>query len=550
MAAAPLRKWPLAPASRLTGPDSLAPDSLAPDSLAPDSLARPAQTGDFLMTRSIAALLPDRSSRPRSEASSFAGPPGKCLRVFLVMFVALATSLPMPGLAGAEGGDPPNLIFILADDLGYGDLGCFGQSVIQTPRLDQMAAEGMRFTQFYAGNTVCAPSRSVLMTGQHMGHTHVRGNAGGNDMLIQSLRDEDITVAEVLKSAGYTNALIGKWGLGEADQPGAPWRQGFDRMFGYLNQVHAHNYFPEFLWNDQQKMPLRNVVERNDRSYGGFTGGAATKRVDYSHDLFVDEALNFVSAHRDGPFYLYLALTIPHANNEGARMTGDGAEVPDYGIYADRDWPKQDKGQAAMITRMDGDVGRLLDLLKELKIDRNTLVFFSSDNGPHNEAKHNLERFQPSGPLRGTKRDLYEGGIRVPTIAWWPGTVKAGTTTDHIGYFGDWMATVAELAGTTAPQGIDSISFAPTLKGMPEKQQEHEYLYWEFYERGSRQAVRFGDWKAIRQPLFTGSIELYNLREDLGETRDLASKHPERVKQAAAMMDEAHTPHPNWKIRQ
>ncbi len=442
--------------------------------------------------------------------------------------------------------DRPNLIFILADDLGYGDLGCYGQSVIQTPRLDQMAAEGMRFTQFYAGNTVCAPSRSVLMTGQHMGHTHVRGNAGG-DMLVQSLRDEDITVAEVLKAAGYTNALIGKWGLGEVDQPGFPLRQGFDKFFGYLNQVHAHNYYPEFVWSGDKKMPLRNVVQRLDRSYGGFTGGAATKRIDYTHDLFVEEAREFLRTHRDRPFFLYLPLTIPHANNEGTRMTGDGAEVPDYGIYAEKDWPNPDKGQAAMITRMDGDVGRILDYLRELGIAENTLVFFTSDNGPHNEAGHDLERFHPSGPLRGTKRALYEGGIRVPGIAWWPGVIEPGSTTDHIAYFGDWMATAAELAGVDPPKHIDSISFAPILKGNPQLQ--HDYLYWEFYEQGSRQAVRFGPWKAIRQPMTTGSVQLYNLSQDLGEMSDVADQHPDLVKKAIEMMDEAHVPHPNWQVR-
>lgn len=477
---------------------------------------------------------------------------GRRSRTAIMSWVALAVFASI-WLAASENravaADRPNLIFILADDLGYGDLGCFGQKVIQTPRLDQMAREGMRLTQFYAGNTVCAPSRSVLMTGQHMGHTHVRGNAGGADILIQSLRDEDITVAEVLKSAGYTNALIGKWGLGEDDQPGAPWRQGFDRFFGYLNQVHAHNYYPEFLWNDQTEMPLRNVVEKNDRGYGGFVGGAATKRIDYSHDLCVEEAIGFVNDHREGPFFLYLALTIPHANNEGTRMTGNGAEVPDFGIYADHDWTDQDKGQAAMITRMDGDVGRLLDLLKDLQIDRNTLVVFTSDNGPHNEAGHNLDRFQPSGPLRGTKRALYEGGIREPTIAWWPGTVAAGTTSDFIGYFGDWMATAAELAGAAMPDQRDSISFVPTLKGMPDQQRQHEYLYWEFYEQGSRQAVRFGEWKAIRQPMFTGEIQLFNLESDLGEADDVAAGHPDLVKRAAQMMDQAHTPHPNWKIR-
>jgi len=459
--------------------------------------------------------------------------------------------LPIFGLLvpAATAADKPNMIFIMADDLGYGDLGSFDQKVIRTPRLDQMAAEGMRLTNFYAGNTVCAPSRSVLMTGLHMGHTHVRGNASGPDMTSQSLRDEDITVAEVLKSAGYTNALIGKWGLGESDNEGFPLRQGFDRFFGYLNQVHAHNYYPEFVWDNQRKLRLRNVVERSDRSNGGFTGGYATKRIDYTHDLYVEEALDFVKQNSEGPFFLYLPLTIPHANNEATRMTGDGAEVPDHGIYSDRDWPDQDKGQAAMITRMDGDVGRLLDQLKTLGIAENTLVFFTSDNGPHDEAGHDLERFDPSGPLRGIKRALYEGGIRVPAIAWWPGQVAAGGTTDHVAYFGDWMATAADLAGVSPPENLDSISFAPTLLGNTEAQKTHDYLYWEFYEQGSRQAVRFQNYKAIRQPMISGEIQLYDLQKDLGETTDIATEHPELVRRAAAMMDEAHRRHPNWQVR-
>ena len=452
--------------------------------------------------------------------------------------------------AFAASSKTPNMIFILADDLGYGDLGCYGQEVIATPRLDQMANEGMRFTQFYAGNTVCAPSRSVLMTGQHMGHTHVRGNAG-KEMSVQSLRDEDVTVAEVLKQAGYMNGLIGKWGLGEPQHQGFVLKQGFDRFFGYLNQVHAHNYYPEFLWNDREKLMLRNKVDRVDasRSYGGFSGGTATKRIDYSHDLFVNESTDFITSNREHPFFLYLAMTIPHANNEGTRMTGDGAEVPDYGIYHDRDWPNQDKGQAAMISRMDGDVGRILDLLKDLNLAENTLVFFTSDNGPHDEANHNLDRFKPSGPLKGTKRALYEGGIRVPGIAWWPGTVAAGSTSEHIAYFGDWMATAAELAGVNPPNNIDSISFAPTLKGKTNQQKEHPYLYWEFYERGSRQAVRFGKWKAIREPMFDGTIELFDLSEDIGEQSNLAEEKPAIVERAAKYMEEAHTPHPNWSIK-
>jgi len=479
---------------------------------------------------------------------SFLSSPRNCclLTVFSLAIFALCKD---PLIAEDELARKPNLIFILADDLGYGDLGCFGQSVIKTPRLDRMATEGMRMTHFYAGNTVCAPSRSVLMTGQHMGHTHVRGNASGGDMMIQSLREEDVTVAEVLKNAGYATALIGKWGLGEVHQPGSPLRQGFDRFFGYANQVHAHNYYPEFLWDNNKKMLLRNVVEPSERSYGGFVGGAAVKRIDYSHDLFIDESLKYIESHHHEPFFLYLALTAPHANNEGTRMTGDGAEVPDYGIYADEAWPSQDKGQAAMITRMDGDVGRLLDRLVELEIDENTLVVFTSDNGPHNEAGHHLERFQPSGKLRGIKRDLYEGGIRVPTIAWWPGTVKAGSSTDHLSYFGDWISTAAELAGVKSPKGIDSISFAPTLRGQSGKQLQHRYLYWEFYEKGGRQAVRFGDWKAIREPMFDGPVQLYNLADDLSEKINLASEYPSQVKAAIEMMDEAHVPHENWKVR-
>jgi arylsulfatase A-like enzyme len=473
------------------------------------------------------------------------------MTVFMRMNVALllAGFMVLAPRAVVLAADTPNMIFILADDLGYGELGCYGQKVIQTPRLDQMAKEGMRFTQFYAGSTVCAPSRSVLMTGKHMGHTHVRGNAGGENLSIQSLRKEDQTVAEGLKTVGYTNGLVGKWGLGDIDDPGSPLRKGFDRFFGYLNQVHAHNYYPEFLWNNEARLPLRNEVRRNERSHGGFVGGVATKRLDYTHDLFVSEARKFIGDNQKGPFFLYLPLTIPHANNEATQMTGDGAEVPDYGIYSDREWPDQDKGQAAMITRMDGDVGRLLDYLKELGIEKNTLVFFTSDNGPHDEAGHNPERFNPSGPLRGMKRALYEGGIRVPAIAWWPGTVKPGSTSDHVSYFGDWMATAADLAGAALPEGTDSISFAATLRGDAKDQKQHNALYWEFYEQGGRQAVRFGDWKAIRQPMFTGEIELYNLRTDIGETTDVSSRHPEVVAQASELMEDAHTPHPNWKPR-
>ena len=440
----------------------------------------------------------------------------------------------------------PNLIFIMADDLGYGDLGCYGQKLIKTPRLDQMAKEGMKFTRFYSGSTVCAPSRSVLMTGQHMGHTHVRGNAGG-DMSRQSLRDIDLTVAEKLKETGYKTALIGKWGLGEVGQEGHPLKQGFDYFYGYLNQVHAHNFYPEFLWRNQKKHVLKNVVKPvSDKPRAGFMGGAATKRVEYSHDLFTAEALTWIKANKENPFFLYLPLTIPHANNEGTRMFGDGAEVPHYGIYEKENWTKQDKGQAAMITRMDRDIGRLLDLLKELKIEENTLVMFTSDNGPHNEAGHNPELFKPAGPLRGMKRTLTEGGIRVPTLAWWPNTIEPNSISDQPFYFGDLMATACDMSQSDMPLQTDSLSFLPILKGKAEEQKRHKYLYWEFYERTFRQAVVMEDWKLIRSGMDNQRLELYDLKNDIHEDVNLIKEQPAVAQRMLSYMESAHVPHPSW----
>jgi arylsulfatase A-like enzyme len=440
----------------------------------------------------------------------------------------------------------PNVVLILADDLGYGDLGCYGQQVIETPRLDRMAAEGLRFTQFYAGSTVCAPSRCVLMTGRHTGHARVRGNGGTS---IQSLRRDDVTIAELLKQAGYATALCGKWGLGDAHpgNEGLPNDQGFDYFFGYLNQTHAHNYYPDFLWRNSQQVVLPNTVTHLPQPDS--PGGYATKKVAYSHDLVTEEAINFVRSNRDKPFFLFWAITIPHANNEARRELGDGQEVPDYGIYTDRAWPNSDKGHAAMITRMDAGVGRLVDTLQELGIDDDTLVLFSSDNGPHHEGGQDVQRFDPNGPLRGMKRDLYEGGIRVPMIARWPGVVPNGTVSDHIGYFGDVFATLAEIAKQPVPDGLDSLSFLPTLLGHNEQQQQHDYLYWEFYEQGSKQAVRWKDWKAVRMPMLTGRTELYDLASDEGENTDVATQHPAVARRLEGMMDEAHVPDPNWTPR-
>jgi arylsulfatase A-like enzyme len=440
-------------------------------------------------------------------------------------------------LAGTASAEKPNIIFILADDLGYGDLGCYGQKVIQTPNIDRMAAEGLRFTDCYAGSTVCAPSRCCLMTGLHTGHAFMRGNGRF------PLPPEEVTVAELLKQGGYTTALIGKWGLGEEGTTGHPNRQGFDYFFGYLDQGHAHNYYPDYLFRNEEKVALRNVVDRSKKP--DHPGGVATKRVDYSHDLMTEETLGFVKKNAKGPFFLYLAYTIPHANNEAGNR---GMEVPDFGIYADRDWPDPQKGHAAMITRMDGDVGRLLALLKSLAIDENTLVFFSSDNGPHKEGGADPEFFHSSGPLQGYKRSLHDGGIRVPGIARWPGKVKAGTESDLAWAFWDFLPTAAELAGVEACKPIDGLSIVPALLGRG-GQSRHDFMYWEFHEGGaSKQAVRMGDWKAVR--VWNESLGLFDLRNDIAEANDLAAENPQVVEKIEGYLNTARTDSPDWPMRE
>lgn len=437
-------------------------------------------------------------------------------------------------------GRKPNIIFILADDLGYGDLGCYGQERVKTPRLDSMAREGIRFTQCYAGSTVCAPSRCVLMTGLHTGHCRVRGNAR------VPLRPEDVTVAELLQSAGYATGLIGKWGLGNEETTGIPRRQGFDYFFGYLDQGHAHNYYPDFLWRNEEKVPLPENVQDTANP------GVAVERKTYSHDLLAEDALRFVERHRDHPFFLYLSFTTPHANNEGGRATGNGMEVPDYGPYANEPWPEPQKGHAAMITRMDRDIGRLFDKLKALGIDENTVVFFSSDNGPHKEGGADPAFFGSSGPLRGYKRDLYEGGIRVPGIVRWPGKLHPGVS-HHLWSFADFLPTACDLAGIDTPPGLDGISIMQTFRnhglgGIKRMQMTHEFLYWEFHEKGSKQAVRAGDWKAFRlEP--NAPLELYNLAEDIGETNNVAARHPEVVNRIEEYLKTARTENEHWPLR-
>lgn len=459
-------------------------------------------------------------------------------------FVVLLSGVGMASQKNGPG--KPNLIWIMADDLGYGDLGCYGQSVIATPHLDRMAAEGLRFTHFYAGATVCAPSRSVLMTGQHHGHTRVRGNAGQANPKAQALRADDITVAKMLQSNGYRTALIGKWGLGDvgAAETGLPRKQGFDEFFGYLNQHHAHNHFPDFLWKNEEKVNLPNKVT----PVGDAGGGYATEAVQFADDLFADAAMKFVAANTAQPFFLYWSMVIPHANNERTRVLKNGAQVPDFGTYADKDWPEPDKGQAAMVTRMDGYVGRMIAKLRELQIDKNTLVIFTSDNGPHNESNHNLSRFNPSGPFTGIKRSLTDGGIRVPLIAWWPGRITAGQTSKHVGYFGDWMATASELSGAEMPPNCDSISFAPTLLGKPDQQKSHEFLYWEFHEGGFKQAALYqGRWKGIRSGGPDNPIVLFDQYEDIAEKNDVASIHPEVAAIIGKYLKAARHDSPEWE---
>lgn len=474
----------------------------------------------------------------------------RCKRLLSIAILIAAGAPPLApagaqSAAGRQARPKPNVIYVMADDLGYGDLGCYGQKLIETPNLDRMAREGVRFTQMYAGSTVCAPSRAVLMTGRHMGHVSVRGNAAGARMDAQTLRKGEITVAGVFKNAGYATALFGKWGLGEIGSDGHPNRAGFDEFFGFLNQRHAHNYYPSWLIHNSEKYPLRNVAEVEDGNIGD---GYAREKIDYAPDVIFDKALRWVEQNRTRPFFLYLASTLPHANNEASNAKGDGQEIPDYGIYKDKPWPNPDKGQAAMISRLDAQVGQLLAKLKELGLDRDTLVIFTSDNGPHMEGKNNPELFRPAGPLRGMKRALYEGGVRTPFIARWPGKIKAGGEREHIAYFGDVLATVSELTKQPTPAGLDSISFMPTLLGESEQRRRHEYIYFEFYEQGGRQSVRFGNWKAIREPMLIGKVQLYDLAKDVGERNDLADANPRVVKQAVAYMDEAHADDPRWPV--
>jgi arylsulfatase A-like enzyme len=438
-----------------------------------------------------------------------------CLLGFALLFAAVAT--PAADKNPRRTNSLPNIILILADDLGYGDLGSYGQTKIQTPNLDRLAAEGMRFTDAYAGNTVCAPSRCALLTGKHSGHGRVRSNVQ------VPLAPEDVTIAELLRAAGYHNGVFGKWALGWEGTTGTPNKKGFEEWFGYLDQLHAHDYYPAFLWRNEQQRPL--------------TGNADGQRSDYAPDWFAKAAFNFVRINEDDPFFLYFSTTIPHAHNE---LGTNGMQVPSLGIYTKENWPAPEKAKAAMISRLDNFVGALMGELKARKIDQDTLILFTSDNGPHHEGGVDPAFFTSSGPLRGIKRDLYEGGIRVPLLARWPGRIWPGTTNSTPVAFWDLLPTVAELVSLEPPKGLDGLSFAPALFGK-ELTKTHPYLYWEVHEKGYQQAIRMGQWKGVRlaadQPL-----ELYNLKNDLGEIHNVAQQHEDVVKQLEGYLKEAADP--------
>lgn len=429
-------------------------------------------------------------------------------------FLGVTSSLALPASAAPA---RPNIIFILADDLGNFDLGCYGQKLIRTPNIDRIAAEGMRFNQAYAGGTVCAPSRSCLMTGRHTGHTTVRANKSMRTGDRVPLNAGDITVARVLKDSGYATGIFGKWGLGEPETTGLPNRHGFDEWFGFLNQDHAVDYYTDHLWRNERKEFLK----------GNLNGG----KKEYTTDLFTREAKSFVRRHERHPFFLYLAYTAPHKD----------LMVPRDEWYSRQDWPEEDKLYAAMTTWMDRGIGEVMSLLKELKIDDNTIVFFSSDNGAGH--KRGIPRFHSTGPFRGAKGDVWEGGIRAPMLARWPGRIKAGAVSEHPWAFWDFLPTAAELAGAVAPMKIDGLSAVAALSG--KKQTPHEFLYWENHGKRFEQATRMGDWKAIRQGL-DGKVALYDLASDIGETTDLALENPGVVKRAEELLRTVRTDAPEY----
>jgi arylsulfatase A-like enzyme len=433
----------------------------------------------------------------------------------------------------------PNIIFIMADDLGYGDIEPFGQKLIKTPNLVRMEREGIKFTNHYAGTSVCAPSRCVLMTGLHSGHTEIRGNLQNEKANGQlPISDTTVTVAELLRDAGYATGMIGKWGLGDIGTSGDPTKQGFDFFYGYTDQVLAHNHFPEYLYRNTKKEKLKNKVTYLDKNgWHKGLGSVTEEKREFADELFMKEALKFITAHRSKNFFLYLPFIIPHVNDEAPK--GFQYETPSQRDYASKPWSKDEKDYAAAISYLDEYVGNVLDHLKKLNLDKNTLVIFTSDNGPRVDSL----RFNSSGSLRGFKRDLYEGGIRAPFIAWWPGTIDAGSVSHHVSGFWDFLPTVCSLAGITKYYKSDGISFLPALLGKGE-QPQHDHLYFEFHEGIGSQAARRGNWKAVIRGIKTKDpfpIELYNLEKDPFEKNDVAHEFPDKAEELRWIMLQAHT---------
>jgi len=462
-------------------------------------------------------------------------------RLCFAILVALCASLTF-GTTGTFAGDTkPNIVLIMADDLGYADVGCYGQQKIQTPRIDEMARQGMRFTDHYSGSNVCAPTRCSLITGQHTGHCSIRGNRQAKGVEGQwPLSADATTVGGQLQHAGYVTGMFGKWGLGNPGTSGDPLRQGWDTYYGYTDQIRAHNYFPDFLLRDGKRERLNNkVVYLSKKLWHKGIGSYSTEKNEYSHDLIMQAAMEFIRQNQSVPFFAYLPVALPHDNGEAR---GSKMEVPDFGRYADRsDWSVDAKGYASMVSRLDASVGDVMDLLKQLELDENTLVLFTSDNGP---ASRITPFFDSNGPFQGIKRDVYEGGIRAPLVAWWPGTIAAGTESDHASAHWDYLPTFCDLAGHPAPENTDGISMVPTLLGRPAQQRQHDFLYWEDGRDGSV-GIRIGDWKGRLPPESADDLtswQVFDLSEDPGEKNNLADVRPDLVRKFADIFRQAHVP--------
>ncbi len=463
---------------------------------------------------------------------------------------ALAAQSVLPGNVATQNPileKPPNIILIISDDLGYGDLGCYGQEKIKTPHIDRLASEGIRFTQAYAGSAVCAPSRSTLMEGKHTGHARVRGNFYNNYR--ESLQPGDYTIPMMLKETGYATGLFGKWGLGLHNQYGIPRRMGFDQFFGYLNQGHAHNYYPEFLWENESRVffPENGCHHKSIDTYKGKQpydeNGVChplciddPSKASYSLDVYADRSLDFIRQNHEKPFFLTLAYTPPH----------EAFIVPELGIYNKMDWPLNHKIYAAMISRMDAEVGKLLSLLEELGIDENTLILFTSDNGniPGNAepGEEPFSRFfNNQSPTRGGKGNIFNGAFHVPALIRWPKVISPGQVNDHVWAFWDIMATVAEITGMNPPADTDGISFYPLLRGDKASQRVHGFLYW---EHQGEQAVRMGKWYAVKDQ--KGKLVLFDLQKDPGQQDDLSNQYPEVASGILQIMKTEHTPSYTW----